>query len=159
MSARQTVETFITALQSGDLELAARTMSNDFVISGLTTSPLKREEFLYVQSELVAAMSDFSYSLDNLHANGDHVWSTIAITGTHTNDLSLPRYGLPLVRATGIAVFLPLSNVEYRVVADKVTEMHIEALPGGGLNGLIQQIGAELPLLPKQDLPDLPAGE
>ncbi len=82
MSTVETVKALVTALQSGDMELAAQHMSEDCIVSGLTPNPLTREEFLVLQSELLAAMPDFSYNLSELRAEGDKVTGLIAITGT-----------------------------------------------------------------------------
>ncbi|MBV9231408.1 MAG: hypothetical protein JOZ18_19010, partial [Chloroflexi bacterium] len=67
MSAVETVKTFVTALQSGDMELAAGIASGEFVVSGLTPALLDKGEFLAIQSELLAGISDFSYNLENVH--------------------------------------------------------------------------------------------
>jgi len=149
MSTVEIVKTLITALQSGDLELAASTMSDSFQESGLTPSPLSRDEFLTVQSELLAAMPDFSYNLSNIQVEGDTVKALIAITGTHNNILSLPMFGLQTIEPTGLAVELPQVESTYRVVSGKVVEMRTPQVQGTGFSGLLQQVGAELPLLPR----------
>ncbi len=46
MSAIDTVKTFVTALQSGDMQLAADTIAEDFKLSGLTPRELDEREFL-----------------------------------------------------------------------------------------------------------------
>ncbi len=53
MNAIDTVRTCITALQSGDLELAVNTLSDDFLLTGLTSTPLRKNEFLVLQGELL----------------------------------------------------------------------------------------------------------
>ena len=73
----------------------------------------------------------------------------MSLSGTHTQDLALPMFGIPLIPATGIAVELPQVQTEYTFDTGKVKAMHVETLAGGGLTGLLQQIGTELPVLPK----------
>lgn len=145
MSIITTVKTLITALQSGDMEMAASIMSDDFLISGLTPRPLNKGEFLALQSELLGAMSDFSYNLDQVQQQGNETNALISITGTHTADLSLPLFGLQSIPATGIAIVLPQVSCDFQVDGDKVVGVRVEQIPGGGLSGLLQQIGAELP--------------
>lgn len=145
MSIVTTVKTLITALQSGDMELAASSMSDDFLMSGLTPRILNKSEFLALQSELLAAMPDFSYNLDQLQPAENEVAALIRITGTHTGNLSLPLFGLPLIPSTGLAIALPQVPCSFQIEAAKVVGVRVEQVAGGGLSGLLQQVGAELP--------------
>jgi hypothetical protein len=149
MNAIDTVRTCITALQSGDLELAANTLSDDFLLTGLTSTPLRKNEVLVLQGELLTAMPDFSYNLAEIRREERDVSAMVQITGTHTRDLTLSVLGLPPVQPTGIAVTLPQVSATFEVEEGKVLGMQVETVPGGGLAGLLQQIGTELPVLPR----------
>ncbi len=151
MSAIDTVNTFITALQSGDIELAADTMADDFVMSGFAHKEFNKNEFLVLQSNLLASMPDFSYNmLDEQHEENGEVQVELEITGTHMNPLSLTVLGLQPIAATGLAVTLTQTKTTYRVNSEnKVASMEMQTRPGGGLAGLLQQVGAELPLDPR----------
>ena len=151
MNKIEKVETLMTALQSGDLEMAASILSDDFTISGLTPEPLDKGIFLAVQSELLAAMPDFSYNLGDVRQEDDKVKAFISITGTNTRELSLPMFGLQSVPATGLNVILPQVQAEYLLERDLVKNMRIWEEPGSGLSGMLQQIGAELPVLPREN--------
>src|SRR5436309_6871794 len=101
MNAIDTVKTCITALQSGDIELAASILSDDFLLTGLTPNPMRKNELLALQGELLTAMPDFSYNLAGIHREERDVIALIQITGTHTRDLTLSVLGLPTIQATG----------------------------------------------------------
>ncbi len=152
----ETVRTLITALQSGDMDLAIRTTSDAFVVSGLAPRLLNRDEFLAVQSELLNSMPDFSYNLAHEQVVHKGVRALIQITGTHQQDLALPMFGLQTIQTTGIFVVLPQVNVIFRVEDKSVIAMEVEQVPGGGLTGLLQQIGTELPLVPRRDMMEDP---
>lgn len=149
MNATDAVKTCITALQSGDIELAANTLSDDFLLIGIAPNPLRKNEFLALQGELLTAMPDFSYNLLGIQKENRDVIALIQITGTHTGDLTLSVLGLPTIQATNIAVTLPQVQVAFQIEEGKVLGMQVEAVPGGGIEGLLQQVGAELPLLPR----------
>lgn len=146
MNRVEIVKALITALQSGDMELAVQCMSDDCIVSGFTPNPLERAEFLALQSELLAAMPDFTYNLSELHAQGDRVTGLVTITGTHSRDLELPMYGLRTIPATGLAIVLPQVESNWEVERNRVERVRIREVPGGGLTGLLQQVGAELPI-------------
>lgn len=155
MSDVETVKTFITALQSEDLGLAADRMTDDFEMTGWTTQPIGKNEFLALQSELNNAMPDFSYNLSNEHKLHEEVSAYIHISGTHTQDLSLPTLGIPLIPYTGIAIELPQVQAKFVLKAKKISEMRIESVAGGSLNGMLQQLGTEIPIRPRLDDSDI----
>lgn len=155
MNSEEVARTFMTALQSGDFELAAGLMSDDFVASGFASEPLDKGQFLAMQSELHDAMPDYAFHFSEIEGRDNRVSSLVQITGTHTRDLALPLFGLPLIPATGLAIDLPQAHVEYRIAGDRIAEMRFERVPGGGLAGLFQQIGAELPVLPRLGTEDI----
>ena len=155
MDSTEIVQAFITALQWGDREEAVGRMADDFVISGWTPQPLDRGEFLAMQSELKGAMPDYSFHLSDVQKGNEGVEALIQITGTQMRDLSLPMFGVPLIRYTGIDVSLPQVRTTFLLAGDKIKEMRVESMPGGGLAGLLQQIGTELPVLPRLNDSDI----
>ena len=144
------VQTLMAALQSGNLEVAANMLADNCVITGITSKELNKGQMLALQSALLGAMPDFSYQMSNIQQRGEHIEAFIQVRGTHTDELELPQLGLPSLAATGIAIVLPQEQVTYHIIGQQVVRMEIEAQPGSGLSGLLQQIGAELPLAPRQ---------
>ncbi len=152
MSAIDIVNTFLTALQSGDMELAANTMSDDFTMSGFAPQTLNKNEFLVTHSNLLAAMPDFSYNMtsEQVEENGA-VQTEIEITGTQLNPLTLTILGIQTIPETGLAVTLAQTQTTFKVNSEnQVTSMAMQPIAGGGLEGLLQQVGAELPIEPRK---------
>jgi predicted ester cyclase len=143
------VQTFISALQSGNIEVAAEQMADEFEGRGMTAQALDKGTFLAMSSRLKDAMPDFSYNLHDLHEQDDKVDSLIHMSGTNTNDLELPMFGIPLIRATGLTIDLAEVHSEYILQAGKIVEMKMDDVPGSGIPGLLQQVGTELPVLPR----------
>ncbi len=155
MSPVDVVKTFITALQAGEIEEAADYMTDDFVERGWTPLPLNGQGFLALMSALRNAMPDFSFNLSDARERDDEVEALIQISGTHTRDLALPEFGLPLIPYSGVAIYLPQTHSVYRVKERKIVEMRVETIPGGGLTGLLQQIDTDLPILPRLGTEDI----
>jgi hypothetical protein len=147
------VKALFAALQQNDMELAANLLDDRFTLVGLTSSALDKAQFLGLHSELLDAMPDFSYHMKGAHWHEDLycVEATIQITGTHSEELSLPQFGLPSLPATGVAAELPLTPIIVEVENDHVTRLEVAVFAGGGLSGLLQQVAPELPLLPRTD--------
>lgn len=147
MNAKEIVKTFITALQSGAIGMAAQYMTEDFKLVGWMAQPLDRDEFLALQAQLDTGMPDFSYNLSDLQAHGNTVTGLIQIAATHTRHLEFPQYGIPATQDTGQTIGLPQVPVEFVLSDDKIAEMKIQAVPGGGMQGLLQQLGYDLATL------------
>jgi len=151
MNSIDAVNTFITALQSGDIELVADIMSDDFVMSGFASKQLNKNQFLATYSNLLASMPDLSFNMTGEPGEENGVVQTeIEITGTQLNQLAIPVLGIQPIEPTGLAVTLAQTKTTYHVNSEnKVTLMEMQPVVGGGLEGLLQQVGAELPLAPR----------
>ena len=148
MNSQEIVKTFITALQSGDFSEAANYMAPDFKLVGWMPQmpqPLNQGEFLALQEQLDAGMPDFSYNLSDLHGHGDRIEALIQVSGTHTGELAFPQFGIPTILETGQEVGLPQVPVEFVLKDGKITEMKMQSVPGGGMEGLLQQLDTEAP--------------
>src|SRR5690242_19015894 len=126
MSSTEVVQTFITALQSGDFELAAKCMTDDFVLNGWAPQPLDKGMFLAMQSELHNAMPDYAFHLSNLEEGNNQVEALIQISGTHRNDLSLPMFDLQHIPYSGVAIDLSQVHTNFSLTGDKIAEMRVE---------------------------------
>jgi SnoaL-like domain len=140
MNSREIVKTLITALQSGDFSEATHHVASDFQLVGWMPQALNQEQFLALQAELDAAMPDFSYNLSDLHGHGDVVEGLIQVTGTHTRTFALPQLGIPPMRETGQEVVLPQVPVQFLLTDGTITHMRVQPVPGGGMEGLLQQM-------------------
>ena len=129
--------------------MAAQYITDDFVFEGWTPPPLNKGEFLALMSELHAAMPDFAFNLTDVSEQNGVVNAIMQISGTQTHTLSLPMFGIPLVPYTGTIVILPQEHVQFKLADNKVSQMQVQSVPGGGLAGLLQQLDTELPLPPR----------
>lgn len=126
-------------ISGGDLSKAGQYMSDDFKFTGVGPEPLGKDATLGVWTTLRAAMPDFSHNLKVLRESGNIVYGTVEVTGTHTGTLSLPNG--PTLRATERKLKNPLERVAVTVRDGKVTEWEVEHVPGGGLGGILGQLG------------------
>ncbi|GCE05326.1 hypothetical protein [Dictyobacter aurantiacus] len=146
------VKTVIAALQGGEFEVAAEKIDDGFTMTGFAPRSLNKAQFLSLHYALLVAMPDLSYNLDNAARTEQEntVRASITFMGTHTNDLSLSLFGLENIPATGVSVILPQTNLTCHVEHDRLTRLEFENITGGGLAGLLQQLGSEIPLLSEE---------
>lgn len=143
MSAAQIVEAFSEAMEARDWQKVASFLSDDFTLSGPTPQPVGKKEFIAIQSAFMAAIPDWSFNLSRLEERGDKVLATVRVTGTHSRDLAVP--GLPPVPATNKKISLPEEHMEFTFKGDKIASASSDNVPGGGVPGVLQQMGVPLP--------------
>ncbi len=143
MSKIETVNAFSSALESHDFAKAASYLSGDFTLSGPTPQPVGKNEFIAIQSAFMRAIPDWSFNDHDLQEQGDKVTGAVQITGTHTEPLVLPA--IPPIPATGKKISLPEEHLEFTFKGDKIASLTSDNVPGGGVPGVLQQIGVQLP--------------
>ena len=126
-------------ISGGDLSKAGQYMSDDFKFTGVGPEPFGKDQTLGVWATLRAAMPDFTHNLKVVRESGNIVYGTVEVTGTHSGTLSIPHG--PTLPATGRTLHNPLERVAITVRDGKVTEWAVEQVPGGGLGGILGQLG------------------
>jgi predicted ester cyclase len=145
MSKVDTVRAFSDALEARDFDKAAAYLTDDFVFAGPVPQPVGKREFIAVQSAFEDAFQDWSFNSHDEVERGDQVTAAVQITGTHSRDLVLPIPGMPTIPATGKRVSLPEEHITFTFKGDKIASLTSDNTPGGGVPGILAQLGVPLP--------------
>lgn len=145
MTKTEAVRAFSVALEAREFEKAASYLADDFVLSGPVPQPIGKQEFIAVQTAFENAFEDWAFNSHDEVEQGDKVIAAVQITGTHTRDLVVPIPGMPTIPATHKKVSLPEEHLEFTFKGDKIVSLTSDNVPGGGVPGVLQQIGVPLP--------------
>jgi hypothetical protein len=142
----QTKETIMNALDivtkldkeicGGELAKAAGYLADDFRFVGVAPQPLSKAEALGVWATIRAALPDFTHNMRVVREASSIVCATVEAGGTHTGTLSIR----PTVPATERKWKNPVERIAITVRDGKVKEWAVEAVPGGGMAGLLGQL-------------------
>ena len=94
---------------------------------------------------MVAAMPDWKFNATDFKENGNQVTLTFQITGTQTGELNLPMPGFQKLPATGKHVSLPKEPTTVTVKDGKISRLEAAVVPGGGVMGVLAQLGVPVP--------------
>ena len=152
MSPVDIVKDFMIALESKDFDTAASYLSDDFAFSGWTPQPLDKDQFITVMGELKAGIPNLSYHFHTVRDVRDLVQEStvkaaIQMTGTQTDSFILPPLGLPPIPQMARSVSLPEEHWDYTLQNRKIVNITVQRVPGGGIQGLLRQLGIELPII------------
>ncbi len=131
--------------EMGQVEDSASYLADDFKFSGPVPEPLNKNQFVSLMTGLTTALPDWRFNHVFLEDRGDTVRMKIRVTGTNLGLISLPQLGLASLAPTRKRVALPDEPVEIVFRNEKIISIKITPVDGGGIRGLFDQLGIELP--------------
>ena len=148
MNPLEIVKAAVAAAEPGHISQLANLLTDDMVFTGPVPQPVGKREFVALQTAMVAAMPDWNFNARDYKESGNTVTATFKISGTHTGELELPMPGFPKIPATGKHVSLPLEGMTFTVRDGKISRIESAAVPGGGVPGILAQLGISMPPMP-----------
>lgn len=146
MNQVDTARKLFELIENKDTASALKMLTEDFTFSGPTPEPVNGQMWMGLHDRLNMAFPDWSFNMTGFHLHGDEVHGEVQISGTHTGELDLSPLGMPNIPATGTRIQLPVEGVTIKFQGDKVCAVEGEAVPGGGLRGILSQAGIQMPV-------------
>ena len=145
MSNLETAKRVADLLESKDVKGLQVSLGDDFRAKGGTLELTKQQTLGYLQI-FFTAFPDHSFGFADFEEKGDLIYCTGRETGTHKGILDLNPFGMPIsLPPTGKSFKLPKSVFTFRAANDKLIYFSEEAAEGGGLAGILAQLGVKLP--------------
>jgi hypothetical protein len=138
------VRSFFHSLEDGDLRRALRLCDRDLAVVTPGHRVLDGKDFERVMFALTQALPDLRYEPRELVEDTEIVSGLLDISGTHTRDLAIPLWGLPVVPASGRRVLLPGEPLEVSIRYGKIRRLGSPLQGARGLLGPVQVLGIEL---------------
>jgi predicted ester cyclase len=136
-----TVKAGQAAWCASDWDALAALLTDDFVFSGPVPQPLNKEAFLGLAKALLTAIPDWDFHAHDFREEGDKVYLTDGVTGTHTGTLAVIP-GVPPVAATGKSIKLSEGHQTYTFRGNLVSNFEVQT--SGGVPEIYAQVGAPL---------------
>jgi len=141
MSAREVLFSYTEALDRADLATIAALIHEDFHLEGAGLDGIGKREFLAAMKAQLDAFTGYSENPSDIVEDGSIVHFVAHVTGRHTGTLVLP--GMAAIAPTGRSIALPPEPAWVQVTSDKLLVYHVTKVPGGGIDGILSQIGAD----------------
>ncbi len=147
MSAIDTVRAFTTAIENNEKEGTVNPLADDFLFSGWTPKPLDKADFITTFAELKSGIPGLMFNLHNLSEEGNRVTGSIQIAGYQSDEFSIPPLSLPPIPQMARSISLPVEDVTFELAGDKITRWTVHHADGGGIKGLLHQLGFDAPII------------
>jgi hypothetical protein len=145
MNTQKVAEAFAAAWQAGDADTLTILATDNFTFSGAVPEPLPLNAVIGLILTLKKAFPDLQYNATIQRVEGNIAHLTPHLTGTHTGDLDLTAMGLGIIPPSGKSINLPEETAQITVEGGKVVNYYVVPTPGGGLLGILTQLGVEAP--------------
>jgi predicted ester cyclase len=145
MNIQELAETFTGLLNSADFDTAASYLSEDFKFSGAVPKPVDGKQWIGILKTMKNAFPDFKMNVRIQSVEGNVIKSVNQLTGTHTGDFDLSAMGMGIIPPTGKSFVNARESGVTTVKDGKITSNHITPVEGGGLMGILAQLGVQPP--------------
>lgn len=150
--AKDTVYDFMQALEAREFTRAADYLADSMIFTGFTPAPLTKNQFIDVMSELAEGFPNLVYSFNATEESAETmegilVRGTVQMVGSQVNIFELPALGIGPIPQTAGAISLPQEYWEFRVKNSLIAGIRVDHKPGGGIEGLLNQLGIHDPFV------------
>lgn len=146
MKPTDVAQNFLHKLEMSSFLEAEGYLAYDFIMIGAAPQPVGKKTFMDIMQALITGIPDLAFNPGNITGLDNEVTLTLNITGTHTNDMPPLLPGMPTIRATGRSISLHAEPATFLVRGDRITQIEIETDSEGGIQGILDQLGVEIPL-------------
>lgn len=142
------------AIDRGDVRSSANLYADDFRMTGPLPVPLDKKQYLEVMEKLKRGIPDLQFHRRDIRVNGNTVDVHVQLSGTHTATLPSLMPGMPDVPPTNHSFRLPTETLHVRFQGDRIAEIRVDPVPGGGVTGILEQLGVSIPVTGRTDKPN-----
>lgn len=150
MNAREIVQALLDSVQRGDFQKARFLVSDECQFRDGSAEPIKREAWMGINKSLKKAFPnlDYHFHVDRVDGlDGGVIKISAELKGTHSGVLDLSPLGLGVTPATDKSFAMPPEHGQVTIKHGKVASWVVEPTEGGGLMGILVQLGHAVPAI------------
>ena len=141
MNVEQIARNFI--LQMRDTKALMGMVTPDAMASGgVLPQPIPVAESIKLTEGLFTAFPDMKIDILSVMLNGNQATVKVKLSGTQSGSLALP--GSPAIPASGKKVSV-MDGYIVTVQGDKISHFQVDSPAGGGIPGMLMQLGVKMP--------------
>jgi hypothetical protein len=140
----------LLAIEGGDFEMLDRLLAEDMLfcgpqVFGPMPQPMSKKQFVNLMKAIRSGIPNWRSHFHEVASNGPFVSMTIQVSGAHLCHLPGLLPGMPDHPPSGVSFHLPPERIEFTIIDGKITRIHLEPVPGGGIIGMLEQLGILVP--------------
>ncbi len=146
MDTREITEAFLKAINTLDIDTAARYCAENFIYSGPPPKPLGIQEWREMAGTIRKAFPDWRFNPEIVRIEGNLVHILVHMGGAQKGELDLSALGMGVFPATGKSVSFPKTTGRVILQGNKVSSLKIDVEEGSGIPSILTQLGLTMPV-------------
>jgi hypothetical protein len=140
------VEEVFSGMERNDFTKAESYASKDMKVTGVAPIPLGANEFFGTMKALVTGIPDWKFNYKLGSESKNIIETKVKITGKHTREIPSPLPGVKNIAPTNKTIRMPEEIVTFTFSNNKLININVQKVEGGGVPGLLKQLGVEVPM-------------
>lgn len=136
----------LDAVEKGNVKSTSKHFTDDFRLSGAMPVAMDKDQYLDVMSKVTSAVPDWKFNRHDLRVEDQTVIIPVRVTGTQTHLLHSLQAGIPDLPPTNRSFRLPAETIRMTFRGERVSNIHLDPVPGGGIQGMLEQLGVPIPV-------------
>ena len=143
----------LDAIERGDIQSTADDYAENFTFSGPVPMPLNKSQYLDIMAKVTSGVPNWNFNREPARVQGQKVIVPVHITGTQTRTLPGLMPGMPDLPATNRSFTNPHETIEVTFQGERIVDIHVEPVPGGGILGMLEKLGVAIPVTGRTEKP------
>jgi hypothetical protein len=133
-------------IEKGDIDSSRSLYTDDFTFTGPVPMPLNKDQYLDLMKKVTKGVPNWNFHRHDIRVEGQTVIVQVQVAGTQTGTLSSLMPGMPDLPPTNRSFRTPPEVIRITFRGDRAIDVHVDSVPGGGIPGMLQQLGVSLPV-------------
>ena len=141
----------LDAIERGNVRSMAKYFTDDFSFTGPMPVAQDKTQFMDMMTKITNAVPDWKFNRHDLEVEGQSVHVPVQVTGTKTRRLPALMPGMSELQPTNRSFQIPSETLHVTFRGDRISNIHVDPVPGGGIPGMLEQLGAAIPVTGRKD--------
>ncbi len=136
----------LDAIEKGKVKSVSNYFADSFKLVGPMPKPQNKEQYLDELTKLTSGIPNWNFNRHDLRVDGQTVVVPVHITGTQSRKIPSLMPDMPDLPASNRSFSLPNEIIRMKFRGESIVEVNIDPVPGGGINGILEQLGVQIPV-------------
>jgi hypothetical protein len=143
----------LDAIEKGQTKASENLYADNFRLTGPVPMPVDKSMYFDLMTKVTSGIPNWSFNRHDMRVEGQTVVVPVRVTGTQSKLLPSLMPGMLDLPATNRSFQSPPELMHIHFQGEKIVEVHVDPVPGGGIMGVLEKLGVPIPVTGRPDEP------